>query len=186
MRDKFNSCSGQSLLEFAIMLPLMFLLVVNVVNFGGLLYACITVSNSARAGAAYMTLGPASAQGPVLPSTTLVTAVVNADLSSLPYAGDPATKVTICSNNGGKAQSPESCTPPVNPATGAMYADPESSTSVLGTVQVKYTYCPFIPFWEFPSLHIHSTLPSCSFSTGGNISGGGTLVSRVAVMRIMQ
>ena len=39
MRKRISSCSGQSLLEFAILLPLLFLLVVNVVNFGGLLYA---------------------------------------------------------------------------------------------------------------------------------------------------
>lgn len=175
MRKRISSCSGQSLLEFAILFPLMFLLIVNVVNFGGLLYACIAVSNAARTGAAYMTLGPASAGGPILPSVATVQAVVNADLASLPNAG--SATVTLRNNNNGAVQSPETLL--------ASQADPEPATSVLGTVQVQYTYCPFIPSWDFTALNIHSTLPKCTFS-GGKVSGGGTKVSRTAVMRMLQ
>lgn len=52
---------GQALVEFALVLPLMFLLLVNAVNFGAFLFAWITVANSARAGAQYRAIGPAAA-----------------------------------------------------------------------------------------------------------------------------
>jgi Flp pilus assembly protein TadG len=175
MRKRISSCSGQSLLEFALLLPLIFLLVVNVVNFGGLLFAYITVTNATRSGSSYMTMGPASAGGPVLPSPATVLAIVTADLSSLPNAS--SATVNICSNNSGAFEAPETCL--------SGQADPEPATSVLGSVQVQYTYCPFIPSWDFTALGIHSTLPACTFS-GGKITGGGTQINRVAVMRMLQ
>ena len=42
-----------------LMLPLLFLLIVNAVNFGGFLFAWITIANAARAGAQYWVLGSA-------------------------------------------------------------------------------------------------------------------------------
>ena len=62
--------------------------------------------------------------------------------------------------------------------------DPQSGTNNLGTVQVTYTYCPFIPSWNFPSMGIYSTLPTCT-GAGATVSGG-TTINRVAAMRIMQ
>jgi len=183
MRKRMRSSSGQSLLEFALLFPMMFLLIANVVNFGGLLYAYITVANAARSGASYMIMGPSSVGSPVLPPVSSVQAVVNADLSSLPYAGNAT--VDVCSNKSGSASYPETCLPPTDPATGTVFVDPQPATSVLGTVQVQYRYCPFVPSWNFPALGIHTTLPSCTFS-GGNVTGGGTLINRVAVMRKMQ
>ena len=56
-----RSAGGQALVESALVLPLLFLLVINVVNFGGMLYAWITVSNAARTGADYMVRGELSA-----------------------------------------------------------------------------------------------------------------------------
>ena len=51
VNSRRQSCSGQALIEFSLVLPLLLLLIVNVVNFGGLLYAWVTVSNAARTGA---------------------------------------------------------------------------------------------------------------------------------------
>src|SRR4051794_26574796 len=48
-------CAGQSLVECALVIPLLLLLIVNVVNFGAFLYAWITVANAARTGAQYLT-----------------------------------------------------------------------------------------------------------------------------------
>jgi len=42
---------GQALIEFILVLPILFLLILNLVNFGGFFYAWITVANAARAGA---------------------------------------------------------------------------------------------------------------------------------------
>jgi len=50
---------GQALVEFALLVPLVFLLAVNAVNFGGYLFAWITVANAARSGADYMSMSSA-------------------------------------------------------------------------------------------------------------------------------
>src|SRR5260370_10762417 len=52
---------GQALIEYILLLPMVFLLIVNVVNFGGFFFAWITVANAARAGADYAVLGEPSA-----------------------------------------------------------------------------------------------------------------------------
>ena len=51
-----RSRRGASLVEFALILPLIFVLIVNAVNYGTFLYAWITVANAARTGAQYMVL----------------------------------------------------------------------------------------------------------------------------------
>ncbi len=43
-----RASKGHSLVEFSLILPFLFLLIVNVVNFGGMLYAWVTVANAAR------------------------------------------------------------------------------------------------------------------------------------------
>ena len=52
-----RSDRGQSLIECALVLPLLMLLIVNVVNFGAIFYAWISVANAARTGAQYFTTG---------------------------------------------------------------------------------------------------------------------------------
>jgi len=163
---------GQSLIEFALILPLIFLLIVNVVNFGAYLYAGITVSNAARAGADYMMMGPATAGGPSLPTSQDITDLIKGytatgakckdntdpqgthcpgDLGSLPNRSTAI--VTVCTNNNGHQQVP--------PGDGSCLAtaDPQASTSVVGEVSVEYTYSPVIPFWDFSALRIHLTIP---------------------------
>ena len=54
-----KSQRGQSLVEFALVVPLIVLLIVNAVNFGTYLYAIITIANAARAGAEYSLIGGA-------------------------------------------------------------------------------------------------------------------------------
>src|SRR5207247_8711258 len=55
-----SAAGGQALIEFALILPLLLVLIVNVVNFGAFFFAWITVANAARSGAQYMCLGGAS------------------------------------------------------------------------------------------------------------------------------
>ena len=153
--------SGQALIEFALVLPLLLLLIINVVNFGGLLYAWVTVANATRTGAQRLMMGGAYAHFPSPPSLSAVATLVTEDLISLPNRATALVKVcknnsgtTTCSGSGGTA-------PP---------ADPETSF-VLGSVDVTYTYQPFISFCSFPKLGIYMTL-------------GTTTVHRQAVMRL--
>lgn len=172
MPDK-TSEHGQSLIEFALMLPLIFLLIVNAVNFGGYLYAGITVANAARAGAEYSVMGVAMATSPRTPSNEEIATLVKNDIFSLPNKA--SLQVRVCKNKNGT----ETCVCVAGACTGmgTTPADPENSGSatalyVLSTVDATYTYQPFIPLWEFPGLGIRATLPA-------------TRIHRKSVMRVM-
>jgi Flp pilus assembly protein TadG len=162
---------GQALIEMALILPLLLLLIVNVVNFGGLLYAWITVSNAARAGAQYYITGAATLGAPARPAVSAVQTLVMNDLKALPNAStsqvclSSSVSATVTCNIG---TAPSSAPPPAETAEGSPPV-----TFAVAAVDVKYTYTPFIPLWDFPRLSIHATLTS-------------TDVHRQAVMRILQ
>ncbi len=161
---KGDSEEGQSLVEFALLLPLIFLLIVNAVNFGGFLYAWITVANAARAGAQYALIGGAMASAPTTPTAAQVSALVTSDVASLPNKA--SVQIRVCKNQ----NSTVTCT---GIGTGTTPVDPEQPLFLLTAVDVTYTYQPFIPLWDFPGLNIHATLPP-------------TTIHRKAVMRLLQ
>ncbi len=142
---------GQALIEFALVLPLLFLLIVNTTNFAGFLFAWITVSNAARSGAQYMVRGGSTFGAPSPATAAQVTALVTSDVASLPNRSSLALR--LCTTNAGVVTC--SGSPAGTPA-----ADPEPVAYVLGSVDVTYTYLPFIPLWEFSNLGIHATLPA--------------------------
>jgi Flp pilus assembly protein TadG len=156
--------NGQVLVEFALIMPLLFLLVVNAVNFGGFLFAWITVANGARSGAQYMVMGRATVGAPTPPTPAQVTALITGDISSLTNRASLA--VRVCRNNNGivTCSGPGAYSPP---------ADPEPTKYVLASVDVTYRYVPFVALWDFGGLGIHATLPP-------------TTIHRQASMRMLQ
>jgi len=155
---------GQALIEFALVLPLLFLLIINAVNFGGFIFAWITIANAARAGAQYWVLGSAAITTPTPATASQVTTLVTNDIASL--LGRSSLVVRVCKNN----NTVVTCT-----GTGSLAppADPEPSTYILTTVDVTYTFQPPIPLWHFAALGISATLPP-------------TTIHRRAVMRMLQ
>jgi Flp pilus assembly protein TadG len=150
---------GQGLIEFSLIIPLVFVLAVNALNFGGFLFAWITVANAARAGAQYMILSSASPGAPTAATLAQITTLVTNDVTSL--LNRSSVVVAICANNTTAANG---CT--------ALF-DPEAPTYTLETVDVTYTYKPFIPLFSFPGSGISATLPP-------------TAIHRKAVMRALQ
>ncbi len=147
------------MIEFALIIPLVFLLAINALNFGGFIYAWVTVANAARAGAQYMVLS-ADSPGSMTPATSAqITALVTSDVTSL--LNRSSVVVATCTN---ATTAANSCT---------SFVDPEAPSYTLATVDVTYTYKPFIPLFDFPGMGIHATLPS-------------TTIHRKAVMRMMQ
>ena len=159
-----SGSAGQSLVEFTLILPLIFLLILNAVNFGGFLFAWITIANGARAGAEYMSQGTASIGAPAAPTAAQVTTLVTNDISSL--MNRSSLIVRVCTNNSGTiaCTGSGSQTPP---------ADPDPSSYVLGSVDVTYTFQPFMSAWNFAGLGIYLTLPR-------------TTIHQRAVMRVLQ
>jgi Flp pilus assembly protein TadG len=151
--------AGQALVEFALMVPLVFLLAVNAVNFGSFIFAWITVANASRAGAQYMVISSAS-PGSQSPATLAqITTLVTNDATSL--MNKSSLVVAICTNNTAAANA---CT---------TLFDPEAPAYTLATVDVTYTYKPLIPLFSFKELGISATLPA-------------TTIHRKAVMRMLQ
>jgi Flp pilus assembly protein TadG len=162
---------GQALVEFCLIFPLLFLLVVNVVNFGAFLYDWISVANATRAGSQYWITGDATFTAPSAPGETAVAAVVRADLAALPNGSTALVKACTFYNPTNGSVTP-TCVGDTF-TTAAPPTDPEFATSVSATLDVKFTYNPIIPLWGFPKLGIVATLPS-------------TVIQRQVVMRVLQ
>lgn len=144
--------TGQALVEFALCFPLVFLLIVNAVNFGGFFYSWITISDAARAGANYAALGGAAAGTPASGTATSIKAVITADTSSLTNSSSLA--VSICQRLGSTVTTVSgTCSLTTTPA------DPESPNYTLTSVYVSYTYKPIVSGFTFPKLGIYLTIP---------------------------
>jgi Flp pilus assembly protein TadG len=157
---------GQALIEYILVLPLVFLLLVNVVNFGGFFYAFITVANASRAAADFAILGGATvASGHIAqPGSTDITNLITTEIASLP--NNPSLSVNICQRNGATVTA-------LSGTCSSIPTDPEAASYVLTSIDVTYTYVPFIPLFSFPNMNIYATIPP-------------TTIHRRAVMRTMQ
>ena len=142
--------SGQALVEFVLILPIVLLLIVNLVNFGGFFYSWITVANAARAGADYAVLGYVSVGSPTTPTATQINNVIKSEIASLPNA--TSLSVDIC-------QRYNTTTTTLLGTCSSIPADPETTSYTLTTVDVTYTYIPFIRGFTFPALGVYLTLP---------------------------
>lgn len=164
-----TSESGHSLVEFALLLPLLFLLLVNAVNFGGFYFAWITMAGAARNGSQYASRAGATVSAPAPATSSQIYSLVTQDISALPNRSSLA--VRVCSNNAGTITCNQTGTGTfTNPAADAR---PESSLYVMTWVDVKYTYVPLIPMFNFSHLGIHATIPP-------------TTLHRQTVMRSLQ
>jgi Flp pilus assembly protein TadG len=167
--------TGQALIEFAIVVPLLLILIVNIVNFGGLYYAFVEVGNASRTAGDYTIMGsvsysgsnPSGAAGPTLqaPSDSglagaqLVANMLATDMLSLPNR--TSILVRVCRDNPSSAPISGATCNVCNNSTGSMSCaagsgafavnpSPDTSTGegsnyTLTWVDVSYTYQPFIP-----------------------------------------
>lgn len=147
----FRRDRGQSLVETAIMLPLLVLIVLNVVNFGYFLLVAASITGTARSGAEYSIMGsstPAHTLPPVAGPTsggsgTLTVAyLAQQDMTGV-LANPTGASVTVCTTSLGTTSGASNCC--TYTGTGACAnsgsdatLDPEG-TFVLDEVDVAYT-----------------------------------------------
>ena len=168
LRNRAKRTEGQSLIEFALSLPMIFLLIVNLVNFGGFFYAWITVENAARAGANYAILSGVSVGAPATPTGTQLVNLITADMSSLPNT----PTVLACQVNASATPVTTSKFTGSGSCATTTY-DPEYSNYVLTYVDISYNYTPIISLYSFPKLGVYMTIPP-------------TTIRQVAYMRSIQ
>jgi Flp pilus assembly protein TadG len=156
---------GQSLIEIALMMPVLILLMSYAIDFSYFFIAAANITSAARNGAQYSVLGyegPAQTTEPVAGPTTTstsVAALVMSDMTSL-LGSSTTTAVRVCSKVIGVTANVAQCSN--YGVTGTAYTpatDPEAPRFVLQRVDVTYTVQPPIPMSVFG----HSLLPSLSF-----------------------
>jgi Flp pilus assembly protein TadG len=129
-------------------IPMIFLLVVLAMNFGGLINAWIAVANATRAAADYAILSGSSAGLPTQATSTTLQNLINADLSALPnYL--TATKACVQQNNNGTytpvMEMPSgACKSYTNPLPdGEAIASGNTTNYINYAVDITYTYTSF-------------------------------------------
>jgi Flp pilus assembly protein TadG len=136
-----SSESGQSLLELALILPLLLLLLLGTIDMGRLFYMSIEVSNAARAAAQYGSQNPGTAL-----DTTGMPKAAQADAPDLYSSGllnvTVQTPVCLCVGTTGPSGTPSSSTCATVCTAG---------TDLFEWVQVN-TQATFTPWFPWPGI----------------------------------
>src|SRR5260370_2611062 len=165
---------GQSLVETALMLPLLIMVVLNVVNLGYFFLVVVNLTGAARTATMYSVEGsatPVSSQlpssGGASPATNLISvtylafqdmtaALWNPTSSTLqvcsPINVNPATKSGVNTQGGMQLANCETCDTASGCVASTGYsgspvprADPEQPTFVLNQVDITYTFSTLFP-----------------------------------------
>jgi Flp pilus assembly protein TadG len=134
IRKLSRSESGASLVEFAILLPVMVFLLMGVIEIGRYTYYAILAANAARAGAPYGSQNTTTAD-----DITGMTNAAIADEGSVPQFSPSPTP--LCSTNGGATLSTCAAAGSNGPAAGTIYY---VQVVVTGTFTTLFHY-PGIP-----------------------------------------
>lgn len=155
---------GQALVEFAVVVPMLFLLIAFTMNFGTWVSAWIDVANATRAAADYAILGDGSAGNPVLAtygSSGTLAGLVNTDLESLPNLNSSNPQVCIQESNGTKFLELPTGACGANGACGssACAAPTDSEPEFPGSAT------------DYPNVAVDITYTYTSFFSGNRILG---------------
>jgi Flp pilus assembly protein TadG len=123
-RTLFNRSKGQSMVEFAMILPLFVLFIIGIFDLGRAFFAYIAITNAAREGTRVASFWPGKI------TTNDITIAVNNELASSPTvnASNPHSILVECSS-----------TPP--PTTNYYNANPDLSNCIsMNPIRVTVTY----------------------------------------------
>jgi Flp pilus assembly protein TadG len=176
---------GQSLIETALLIPLLLLIILNAINLGYIGLVTLNLSAATRSGIEYAIQGSATPGGPALPTATGTTSntvayLIYQDMTGALYSPN-TVQVQVCSANLGIAGSGTSQTAKCQTCTNSgctgvstttgnptPNSDPEvTSGFVLNRVDVTYTFNTIVPATPFNL--IIATFPTCS-SSGGTVT----------------
>ena len=143
--DLMDERAGQSLLETALMLPVLIVLLLNAVNIGYMFCVYLNLSTAPRQGAMYSIQGTSTALEVTLPSADAVSSLVYDNLGQTLPSGGSTTPMRVCSltlglNGTGSTQLPNCTT--YGSGTGSFSTqqpDPEAPYMVLQSVDVQYS-----------------------------------------------
>lgn len=160
MENRQEKRTGQAAIEFVLLFPLLLLIIANVVNFGGMFYAAITVANAARHGSQHFIYGSATVKNGPTPGADSVWLLVQNDTATLPNLASRV--IRVCLENRDDVSSP-SCE--TRGSGSATFTSPpldtraEGGVYLNGWVDVGYTYTPYIPLFTVPVFNVALTPP---------------------------
>ena len=159
-------CAGQSLIEIALVMPLLTLLLAYAIDFGYFFLAAANITSAARNAAQYSIMGFSSPSQSAVPDAgpistpSSVAALAMADMQGL-LSASVSTTVQVCSKSVGTSGNLAVCENfGPNTTTYVPAADPEAPTFLLQRVDVTYTVQPPVPLSFFkvsllPNLNFH-------------------------------
>jgi Flp pilus assembly protein TadG len=135
--------TGQSLVEFAIVLPMLLLLLIGVIELGRYAYLGILIGNAARAGAAYGAQSPFTAGNPLVGGTPAITLAANNDFQNngQSVSNLVITTAFVCSCDNAGTMSSIDCTSGICPV----------GTNKVSSLQVT-AQGTFTSLFSFPGL----------------------------------
>jgi hypothetical protein len=164
-RSQAKKSRGQSLVETALMVPLLLVLILNAINFGYFLLVSLNLTSATRNGIEYAIEGsstPANASlpGPGTLSPSSATTVRSLIAQELGAFNNGNLTVQVCSLNLGNNGSGQSnC----DPSGVSADADPEPAMGfVLNRIDITYKFNTLIPAAPFNL--IVGALPPCQSS----------------------
>ena len=186
--------AGQSMVETALLLPLLLMVIFNAVNFGYFFLVALNVAAAPRSGVEYSILGSASPAAQLLPAAgppnppppyLTVSYLVYQDMTGALHTPNSAT-VKVCTKaninsstglgvNGTGSNTRANCVTCTSgtsacdsvTADTTIGADPEAPSFILHRVDVTYTFNPIIPGTPFGLTLLPTSI--CS-SSGGRIT----------------
>jgi hypothetical protein len=186
--SRIRDSRGQSLVETALMIPLLLVLILNAVNFGYFLIVTLNLTSAARSGIEYAIQGSSTPTNSSLPgsgSTSnpgAVSLLIYKELTGSLNAPS-GVQVKVCSLSlGSNSSGQSSCQSCTNSGCGAVsgssaQSDPEPDVGfVLNRVDVTYTFNTLIPTAPFNL--VVGALPPCR-------TNGSCTFARHASMRAM-
>jgi hypothetical protein len=152
---------GQSLLETALLLPILLLLVFNAINFGYFFFVAVNLAAAPRMGVQYSIVGAATPSQLELPpagppsSNTSVSYLTYQDIKGV-LPGWANARVQVCSttlglSGTGSSQKANCAQYGSGTETFTPASDPEAPFFVLHRVDVVYEVDPLIPPFELPT-----------------------------------
>jgi hypothetical protein len=161
---------GQSLIETALLLPILLLLAFNAINFGYFFFVAVNLTAAPRSGVQYSILGfstpeslaipPAGPSGASCPTaitdpSPYVCTLTFQDMAGVLHSYAAAT-VRVCNSKlgtsgTGSGKVANCATYGSGTVTGGPAADPEAPLFVLSRVDVVYNLTPIIPAFQLPT-----------------------------------
>lgn len=159
-REALEGGEGQSLLETAILAPILIVLLLNALNLGHYFFTAINLVGASRQAAEYSVLGNASIIQTAMPAANSVESLVTDQITQAFGQQSLTLPTQVCSLSLGLSGQASNCNQYQGFVAVSPDVDPEGPSLVLNRIDVQYTPAPLVAGAMFnivptPTLHFY-------------------------------